>query len=59
MRAFLKSIVEHIWVSVQNGWTAPFTIVVGIPTLTDISLCLSKHLGEYQYMRLQKMFKIF
>ncbi|XP_022891620.1 uncharacterized protein LOC111406424 [Olea europaea var. sylvestris] len=38
MRAFLKSLDEHVWISVQNGWKPPFTTVSGTINLTDISL---------------------
>ncbi|XP_022866024.1 uncharacterized protein LOC111385832 [Olea europaea var. sylvestris] len=38
MRAFLKSIDENVWISVQNGWKPPSTIVSGNIHLTDISV---------------------
>ncbi|XP_022870546.1 uncharacterized protein LOC111389800 [Olea europaea var. sylvestris] len=38
MRAFLKSLDEHVWISVQNGWKPPSTTVSGTINLTDISL---------------------
>ncbi|XP_022868632.1 uncharacterized protein LOC111388180 [Olea europaea var. sylvestris] len=38
MRAFLKSLDEHVWISVQNGWKPPSSIVSGNIHLTDISL---------------------
>ena len=38
MHAFLKSLDEHVWISVQNGWKPPSTTVSGTINLTDISL---------------------
>ncbi|XP_022856135.1 uncharacterized protein LOC111377295, partial [Olea europaea var. sylvestris] len=38
MRAFLKSLDEHVWISVQNGWKPPSIIVSGNIHLTDISV---------------------
>ncbi|XP_022870995.1 uncharacterized protein LOC111390222 [Olea europaea var. sylvestris] len=38
MRAFLKSLDEHVWIRVQNGWKPPSTTVSGTINLTDISL---------------------
>lgn len=38
MCAFLKSLDEHVWISVQNGWKPSSTTVSGTINLTDISL---------------------
>ncbi|XP_022883334.1 uncharacterized protein LOC111400128 [Olea europaea var. sylvestris] len=46
MRAFLKSLDEHVWVSVQNGWKPPSTIVSGTVNLTDISLWTKDEIAE-------------
>ncbi|XP_022895214.1 uncharacterized protein LOC111409393 [Olea europaea var. sylvestris] len=46
MRAFLKSLDEHVWVSVQNGWKPPSTIVSGTVNLTDISLWTKDEITE-------------
>ncbi|XP_022862060.1 uncharacterized protein LOC111382352 [Olea europaea var. sylvestris] len=46
MRAFLKSLDEHVWLSVQNGWKPPSTIVSGTVNLTDISLWTKDEIAE-------------
>ncbi|XP_022843115.1 uncharacterized protein LOC111366633 [Olea europaea var. sylvestris] len=45
MRAFLKSLDEHVWISVQNGWKPPSSIVSGNIHLTDISLWIKDELA--------------
>lgn len=35
MRAFLKALDEHVWISMQNGWTPPSTTTDSVVTLTD------------------------
>ncbi|XP_022864588.1 uncharacterized protein LOC111384537 [Olea europaea var. sylvestris] len=49
MRAFLKSLDEHVWVSVQNGWKPPSTIVSGTVNLTDISLWTKDEIAEHNW----------
>ncbi|XP_022853916.1 uncharacterized protein LOC111375345, partial [Olea europaea var. sylvestris] len=46
MRAFLKSLDEHVWVSVQNGWKPPSTIVSGTVNLIEISLWTKDEIAE-------------
>ncbi|XP_022891884.1 uncharacterized protein LOC111406737 [Olea europaea var. sylvestris] len=46
MRPFLKSLDEHVWVSVQNGWKPPSTTVSGTINLTDISLWTKDEIAE-------------
>ncbi|XP_022873216.1 uncharacterized protein LOC111392180 [Olea europaea var. sylvestris] len=46
MRAFLKSLDEHVWVSVQNGWKPPSTTVSGTVNLTDKSLWTKDEIAE-------------
>ncbi|XP_022897599.1 uncharacterized protein LOC111411284 [Olea europaea var. sylvestris] len=46
MRAFLKSLDKHVWLSVQNGWKPPSTIVSGTVNLTDISLWTKDEIAE-------------
>ncbi|XP_022891922.1 uncharacterized protein LOC111406778 [Olea europaea var. sylvestris] len=46
MHTFLKSLDEHVWVSVQNGWKPPSTIVSGTVNLTDISLWTKDEIAE-------------
>ncbi|XP_022897283.1 uncharacterized protein LOC111410921 [Olea europaea var. sylvestris] len=46
MSAFLKSLDEHVWLSVQNGWKPPSTSISGTVNLTDISLWTKDELAE-------------
>ncbi|XP_022859009.1 uncharacterized protein LOC111379803 [Olea europaea var. sylvestris] len=42
MRAFLKSLDERVWVSIQNGWKPLSTTVSGVVNLTEfrrVSMC--------------------
>ncbi|XP_022895268.1 uncharacterized protein LOC111409455 [Olea europaea var. sylvestris] len=46
MRVFLKSIDEHVWASLQNGWKPPSTTMSGVVTPTDIFLWTKDELAE-------------
>ncbi|XP_022854061.1 uncharacterized protein LOC111375463 [Olea europaea var. sylvestris] len=46
MRAFLKSLDERVWVSVQNGRKPPSTTVSGVVNLIDISLWTKEKLTD-------------
>ncbi|XP_022891807.1 girdin-like [Olea europaea var. sylvestris] len=49
IRAFLKSLDEHVWVSVQNGWKPSSTTVSSVVNLTDISLWTKEELAYYNW----------
>ncbi|XP_022873961.1 uncharacterized protein LOC111392800 [Olea europaea var. sylvestris] len=51
IRAFLKSLDEHVWLSVKNGWKPPSTIVSGTVNLTDISLWTKDKIAECNWNR--------
>ncbi|XP_022877011.1 uncharacterized protein LOC111395259 [Olea europaea var. sylvestris] len=46
MREFLKSLDEYVWMSVQNGWKPPSTIVSGTVNLTEKSLWTKDEIAE-------------
>lgn len=46
MRTFFKALDEHIWISVQNGWTTPSSTVAGVVILTDIYLCTKDQVAD-------------
>ncbi|XP_022870860.1 uncharacterized protein LOC111390104 [Olea europaea var. sylvestris] len=49
MYAFLKSLDERVWVSIQNSRKPPSTTVSGVVIPTDISLWTKDALAEYNW----------